>query len=264
MVPAALRDELLKQGKVAVGFSGGVDSTYLVWAARVVLGRDGVLAILADTPSLPRREFTAALKFAEEQDIPLQIVQPDELASADYCANPPDRCYYCKKITFDVICSAAHRAGFDVVVDGSNLDDDKDYRPGMRAMRELGVRSPLKDAGMTKAAIREASRAAGLPTAEKPAMACLASRFPIGSTISREYLAQIEAAENSLRDLGFAQCRVRHYGDLARIELAPESIARAANEPVRGQIVAALQQAGYRHIALDLQGYRMGSLNAGA
>ena len=264
MVPVALRDWLVQQDKVAVGFSGGVDSTYLVWAARTVLGREGVLAILADTPSLPRREFAAAVKFAEEHDIPLQIVDPDELANSDYCANPPDRCYYCKKITFDVICATARAAGFAVVLDGSNLDDEKDYRPGMRAMRELGVRSPLKESGMTKAAIREASRAAGLPTAEKPAMACLASRFPIGSTISRESLAQIESAENSLRDLGFAQCRVRHYGDQARIELAPDALVRAASEPVRGQIVDALKRAGYRHIALDLQGYRMGSLNADA
>jgi len=246
---------------VAIGFSGGVDSTFLLWAALGALGRENVLAIIADTPSLPRREFTEALRLAEQLGAEVCVVRPDELSDPAYAANPPERCYICKRRIFSVIRDEAAARGFGVVLDGSNADDTGDYRPGRRAVAELGVKSPLEETGATKQQIRAWSGEAGLPTAQKPAMACLATRIPFGVRVTVQALAQIERAEAALHDLGFVQCRVRHHGDIARIEVAEDEVPRLLDPCVRKQAAQAAQAAGYRFAALDLLGYRMGSLN---
>ena len=255
--------ELIKgYGRVAIGFSGGVDSTLLVRVALDVLGKENVLAVLADTPSLPRKEYAEAMRLAESMGAVCVVVDPDELSDPAYAANPANRCYFCKKCLFARIAKAASAKGFLAVLDGNNADDVGDYRPGRRAALELGVKSPLMEAGLTKAEIRELSARAGLPTAEKPAMACLASRIPYGTPVTVEVLAQVERAEDALRTLGFVQCRVRHHGDVARIEVAVTDLPRLIEADVREQVVREVKAAGYRYVTLDLQGYRTGSLNA--
>ena len=253
---------LLKSyGRVAVGFSGGVDSTFLLWAAVNALGRENVLAVIADTPTLPRREFEGARQIAERLNAQVSVVMPNELDDPAYVANPPDRCYICKKRIFSVIKADAMAKGFVVVLDGSNADDRSDFRPGQRAAEELGVKSPLAEIGITKREIREWSDAGGLPTARKPAMACLATRIPFGVPVTRDVLARIERAEEGLHDLGFAHCRVRHHGDTARIEVPEDDIEKMLAPDVRQQIAQTVKAAGYRFAALDLLGYRMGNLN---
>lgn len=250
-------------GRVAVGFSGGVDSTLLVRVALDVLGPENVLAVIADTPSLPRSEFAEALLVAEGMGAACLVINPDELSDPHYVANPLDRCYYCKKSLFGHIAQVATEKGFGVVLDGNNADDAGDYRPGRRAAVELGVKSPLMEAGLTKAEIREWSARAGLPTAEKPAMACLASRIPYGTPVTVEVLAQVERAETVLREEGFVQYRVRHYGETARIEVPVAGMARLLDAELRERVVRGVRAAGYRSVTLDLQGYRTGSLNEG-
>jgi uncharacterized protein len=250
-------------GRVAVGFSGGVDSTLLVRVALDVLGPENVLAVIADTPSLPRSEFAEALLVAEAMGAACEVINPDELSDPHYVANPLDRCYYCKKSLFGRIAQVATEKGFCVVLDGNNADDADDYRPGRRAAVELGVKSPLMEAGLTKAEIREWSARAGLPTAEKPAMACLASRIPYGTPVTVEVLAQVERAETVLREEGFVQYRVRHYGETARIEVPVAGMARLLDSELRERVVRGVRAAGYRSVTLDLQGYRTGSLNEG-
>ncbi|MDD4016878.1 MAG: ATP-dependent sacrificial sulfur transferase LarE [Kiritimatiellae bacterium] len=250
-------------GRVALGFSGGVDSTLLLRVALDVLGPGNVLAVIADTPSLPRKELAEALRLAETMGTECVVVDPGELNDPDYAANPADRCYFCKKRLFGCIAGAAGERGFAQVLDGSNADDAGDYRPGRRAADELGVKSPLMEAGLTKAEIRALSRNAALPTADKPAMACLASRIPYGTPVTVGVLAQVERAEEVLRAAGFAQCRVRHHGEVARIEVAIADLPRLLEESVREAVVRGIQAAGYRYVTLDLQGYRMGSLNEG-
>ncbi len=250
-------------GRVALGFSGGVDSTLLLRAALDVLGPGNVLAAIADTPSLPRKEFAEALRLAEAMGAECVVIHPDELNDPDYVANPEDRCYFCKKHLFGGIAKAAEERGGAQVLDGSNVDDTGDFRPGRRAAGELGVKSPLMEAGLTKAEVRALSRNAGLPTADKPAMACLASRIPYGTPVTVGVLAQVERAEEVLRAAGFAQCRVRHHGEVARIEVPVADMPRLLDGSVRGPVTRDIQAAGYRYVTLDLQGYRMGSLNEG-
>jgi uncharacterized protein len=255
-----LHSLLLSYGRVAVGFSGGVDSTFLLWSALEALGSDNVLAIIADTPTLPRFEFASALQCAEQMGAYTLVVTPNELNDPAYVANPPDRCYLCKRRIFRMIKEAAAEQGFDIVLDGANVDDASDHRPGQRAAQELGVKSPLAEAGLTKAEIRAASCEAGLPTAQRPSNACLATRIPSGTPITRESLSRIERAEEALHDLGFMFCRVRHHGDVARIEVPACTIEEAVQK--RQALTEALKAAGYRFVALDLEGYKMGSMNA--
>lgn len=255
--------ELLRSyGRVAIGFSGGTDSTYLLWSAIQVLGAEQVLAIIADTPTLPRREFAAALRFAEELGVRTLVVRPNELQDPAYRANPQDRCYICKQHIFGTIKAAATMEGFDMVLDGGNVDDGNDYRPGKKAALELGVKSPLAEAGMTKAEIRAASAEAGLPTAQTPANACLATRIPAGTPITLERLQQIEQAEEGLHDLGLVHCRVRHHDDVARIEVPVQDMRRVME--MRERVLEVVTAAGYRFVALDLGGYRMGNMNGAA
>lgn len=248
-------------GRVALGFSGGVDSTLLLRAALDALGPQNVAAVIADTPSMPRREFEEAMRLARGMGVRCEVIDPNELGDSRYAANPADRCYFCKKCLFQGISDWAAVHGFAVVLDGNNADDAGDYRPGRRAAEELGVKSPLMEAGLTKAEIRELSRKAGLPTAEKPAMACLASRVPYGTPVTAEVLRQIERAEEVLRNGGFIQCRVRHHGEIARVEVAPGELPRLLDPVVRETVSKGIKEAGYRFVTVDLQGYRMGSLN---
>ena len=243
-----------------IGFSGGVDSTFLSALAFQTLGKRA-LAVTIDSPFLARAELREARALARLIGIRHRVITLDPLDDARLANNPPDRCYHCKQLDFSRLRAVARRAGLACVCDGSNADDCKDYRPGSRATRELGVCSPLQTFGFTKADIRAASRRLGLPTADKPAMACLASRFPYGTLITRAALNVIERAEETLHGLGFRQCRVRLHGDVGRIELAPTDLRRAL--ACRDAIVAGLRAAGLSYIALDLQGYRMGSLNEG-
>lgn len=259
-----LRAWLRARARVAIGFSGGVDSSLLLRVALDALGTEQVLAVIADSPTLPRRELDEALRLAQALGAPVLTVATRELDDPVYAANPPDRCYFCKRHLFAEIRRVTRERGFEWVLDGNNADDAGDYRPGRRAAQELGILSPLMEVELTKAEIRDLSRRLGLPTADKPAMACLASRIPCGTPVTRETLARIERAEAVLHAAGFAVCRVRHHGDVARLELAPEALPHLLDPALRDRVAREIQAAGYRYVALDLQGYRLGSLNAPA
>jgi uncharacterized protein len=245
-----------------VAFSGGVDSAYLASAASRVLG-DAALCITADSPSYPDHHRQLALRIARECGLRHEIIHTAEVDRPEYRANPVDRCYYCKHELYSVLSRVAAGRGVAAIVDGSNADDRSDYRPGRKAAREFGVRSPLDEADLTKDDIRELSRQAGLPTWDEPASACLSSRIPYHSEVTPEKLRQIERAEGVLRDLGFRVCRVRHHDNLARLEFGRDEMARALDADVRERIVRELRALGYAHVTIDLQGYRMGSLNEG-
>jgi uncharacterized protein len=249
-------------GSVIVAFSGGTDSAYLAWAATSVLG-GAAQCITADSPSYPSRHRAIAERLAREFSLRHEFIATGEMEKPEYRANEPDRCYHCKQELFTQLTALARERGIAAVLDGANADDRGDYRPGRKAARELGVRSPLDEADLTKADIRELSRRAGLPTWDEPASACLSSRIPYHSEVTAEKLAMIERAEDALIALGFRVCRVRHHGEVARVELGPDEMARALEPATRDAIVRDLKAIGYLYITLDLQGYRMGSLNEG-
>lgn len=254
-----LKTELRALGKTAVAFSGGVDSAFLLKTARSVLG-ENLAAFTVCSPAFPARERTAARTFCAEERIPLHTVMLEEKDTDAFSANPPDRCYHCKRILLEKMLAAAGALGFSSLCEGSNADDTGDYRPGLKAAAELGVKSPLLDCGLRKAEVRALARQSGIAFWDKPSSACLASRIPYGEPLTKEKLEKIERAENFLQDMGFRGVRVRlHGGNTARIECAensfPELLAR------RKDIVQALRAAGFVYVTLDLQGYRTGSMN---
>jgi len=257
-----LHDVLASCGSAVVAFSGGVDSAYLAWAATKVLG-PAALCVTADSPSYPDHHRQLALRLAREFGLHHEFIRTAEVERPEYRANPVDRCYYCKRELYGALTALASARGVSAVVDGSNADDRRDYRPGRRAAHEFGVRSPLDEADLTKADIRELSRRAGLPTWDEPASACLSSRIPYHSEVTPEKLRLIERAEAILRELGFRVCRVRHHDGLARLELGRDELPRAFEPELHRRIVDALRAIGYQEVTIDRRGYRMGSLNEG-
>jgi uncharacterized protein len=258
---ALLRNILMSMGSVAVAFSGGVDSTLLLKVACDELG-DKVVAVTARSETTPRHEMDEALKLAREFGVRHLVIDSDELSDPEFTRNPKNKCYICKRNRFAVIIRPASEEGFSCVVDGSNLDDNSDYRPGIKALRELGIRSPLQEAGLTKREIRVLSRDLGLSTWDKPPYACLATRIPYGHPITAEKLRQVDAGEDFIRDMHISrQARVRHYGDTARIEVSPDAVSVLLESGIRAKTVGFFKELGFTFVTVDLEGYRMGSLN---
>ncbi len=255
-----LKAVLRSGGRTLVAYSGGVDSVFLAKVAHDVLGKDAV-AVIADSPSLPRREFQEALDLGRRFGFSVHVVNTHEMDDENYTNNPANRCYFCKSELFEKLTAMAQREGWQTIVYGENASDNGDFRPGAAAAKEYQVRAPLKEVGMTKAEIRELSAQLGLPTASKPQMACLSSRIPYGEPVTDEALQMIEAAENVLRDAGFYEVRVRHHKNMARIEVGADEFARFFDGDVRESVTRALKRIGYAYVALDLQGYRRGSAN---
>ncbi|MGB0421270.1 MAG: ATP-dependent sacrificial sulfur transferase LarE [Limisphaerales bacterium] len=259
-----LESLLRAMGGCLVAYSGGVDSAFLACVAYRVLGEASV-AVLADSPSLPRSELNEAVALAERFGFPLEVIKTLEFENEAYLTNPPNRCYFCKHALFEAMEALAATRGVPFLLYGENMDDLGDVRPGAQAAAQFQVRAPLKEAGLTKAEIRALSTQLGLPTADKPQMACLSSRIPHGERVTPAKLTQIEQAEQHLRSLGFHDVRVRHHelsqGALARIEIGPDEMSRCMEWATRQQLVEKFQALGYQQVTLDLIGYRRGSLN---
>jgi len=256
-----LESRLAQLDRVMVAYSGGVDSAYLAATAHRVLG-DRMLAVLADSPSLARRDMEQAVAFAHEQGFPLRVIETRELEQPEYQRNDANRCFHCKTELFAGMKALGATLGFSHIAYGMNADDRQDYRPGQRAAEQNEVLAPLADAGMTKLEIRTLSKAAGYPLWDRPAAPCLSSRVEYGRTVTREVLEQVEKGEESLRQLGFRELRVRHHGELARVEIARAELPRALTMEMLDAITAALKGAGFQYVTLDCTGFRSGSLNA--
>jgi pyridinium-3,5-biscarboxylic acid mononucleotide sulfurtransferase len=258
---AVLEQCLRALGRTLIAYSGGVDSAFLAWAAREALG-DNMLAVIADSPSLARAQLSDATAFAGEQGIPLEIIVTDELDRPEYARNDSSRCFHCKDELFTVMEEFRAQREFDAIAYGVNLDDQGDFRPGQQAAEQHRVAAPLREAGLTKQEIRELSRAAGLRIWDKPASACLSSRIEYGREVTREALGVVEQGEDAIRALGFRQFRVRHHGEIVRVEIAREELARALTTEMAAEFTRIFKSLGFKFVTLDLEGFRSGSMNS--
>ncbi len=258
---AALEVRLSALGRTLVAYSGGVDSAFLAWAARQVLGRN-MLAVIADSPSLARSHLADAVAFAREQAIPLEVIITAELDRPEYARNDALRCFHCKDELFTVMEEFRRTHGFDAIAYGVNVDDQGDFRPGQLAAQQHCVAAPLLEAGLTKQEIRDLARAVGLRIWDKPASACLSSRIEYGRAVTRETLSVVEQGEDALRALGFRQFRIRHHGEMVRIEIAPEEMPRALNPEMAAEFTRIFKALGFKFVTLDLEGFRSGSMNS--